>query len=131
MPSHLRLIKDTFPLYVIYNYKQKHMGLEASRSITHIVQKQTYRIDMEVKVVHNPGNKILKKKDAEMEYEGSVRIAIADKGFTTSGMMEPGEDFTDMLNRLTKLSVFKLSDNLYPSKRVQQVKFKTIAEKKK
>lgn len=105
------------------------MGLETSRSITHIVQKQSYHIDMEVKIAHNPGNKILKKKEAEMEYEGSVRLTIADKGFTISGMMEPGEDFSDMCNRLTKLAIFKLSDSLYPSKRVQQVKFKTIKEK--
>jgi len=106
------------------------MPLETSRSIKHVVQQQSYNINMDVKITFNPQNKILKQADEGKEYEGTVRLSIADKGFTVSGMIEEGEDFTDMANRLTKLAIFKLADSLYPSKRVAQVQFKTREEKK-
>ena len=105
------------------------MPLETSRSIKHVVQNQSYNINMEVSITHNPGNKILKKKAMEMEYEGKVRLSIADKGFTVTAMMEEGEDFGDMSNRLTKLAIFKLADSLYPSKHVNTLKFKLVKEK--
>lgn len=106
------------------------MPLETSRSIKHVVQQQAFKIDMEVKVTFNPTNKILKQAEEGDEYQASVRVSIADKGFTVTDMMAKGEDFTDMCNRLTKLAIFKLADNLYPSKKVEQVSFKTLKDKK-
>jgi len=105
------------------------MAIETSRSIKHEVQNQTYAINMSISIMHNPRNKVLKKKEQEMEYEGKVRLSIADKGFTVTAMMEEGEDFGDMSNRLTKLAIFKLADSLYPSKHVNTLKFKLVKEK--
>ena len=74
--------------------------------------------------MHNPQNKYLKKDQVEKEYEGSVKVKIADKGFTVSDKMAEGEDIKDLSNRLTKLAIFKLADSLYPSQHVNHIKFK-------
>ncbi len=99
------------------------MGIEYSQSIRHTVQEQSYKIDLEYKIIHNPGNKKLRKADVEKEYQGTVKLSIADKGFAMTSMLEEDEDFHDMMNRLTKLAIFKLTDSLFPSKRTVEMKF--------
>jgi len=98
------------------------MALEISRPVRHMVQKQTFKIDMEVRVLFNPQNKLLKKAEERMAYEGSVSMKIADKGFTITSMIEEGEDYSNMSNRLTKLAIIKLADSLYPAKTVHIAK---------
>jgi len=100
------------------------MGLPVSRTISHAVQQQTYNLDMEIKILHNTGNLILKKNQSDAEYTGSVKIRVAGKTLATSDKIEEGETLGDMCNRLTKLAMFKLADNLYPSTRVSKLTFK-------
>jgi hypothetical protein len=96
-------------------------GPEISRSIKHATQSQQFVINLNVKIEHNPMNKILKKKAVEQEYYGTVSAKISDKGFTVSGKLDEDEAIGDMMNRLTKLAIYKLADQLYPSEKSHKI----------
>jgi len=106
------------------------MPLQVSRPISHSVQSQTYKIDLETKILFNPGNKLLKKSQESLEYQGIVSISVSDNKIVKSDFLCEGENYFDLINRVSKIAVLSLMDKLFPSDKLKEIAIIDLKKKK-